>query len=225
LLLDTIGSVTKDESIRAIIVTGYGRDFCAGADIKERVTMDPDQRFLQSRKIAACAEALASSRVPTIAAIEGFALGAGLEVALACDIRIVAADARLGFPEVAIGVIPAAGGTQRLTAAIGPAHAKHLILLAKAIDGTMAGKIGLATVVVESGNALSYAADLAATIARNPPGAVRRAKAALDLAMPSASAAGLEYEAEAARELLASADYQEGITAFLEKREPHFTDN
>ncbi len=213
----------ESESPRAIIVTGAGeRAFVAGADISEMNSMAPleAKRFTE---IGHAAMALLDrSTVPTIAAVNGFALGGGCELALACDIRIAAENALFGFPEVGLGILPGMGGTQRLPRLIGPALAKELIFTGRRIDAAEAREIGLVNRVVGQGEALNAARELAAEISANGPVAVRHAKAAANRAFDVDLISGLEYEADQFALLFATEDAREGMGAFVEKRKPQF---
>ena len=214
--------VEQDEP-RAIIVTGAGdRAFVAGADISEMSSMEPleAKRFTEIGHAAMAL--LDKSPIPTIAAVNGFALGGGCELALACDIRIAAENALFGFPEVGLGILPGMGGTQRLPRLIGPALAKELIFSGRRIDAAEAKEIGLVNRVVPEGEALSAARELAAEIAANGPVAVRHAKTAANRSLDVDLISGLEYEADQFSLLFATQDAREGMGAFMEKRKPQF---
>jgi enoyl-CoA hydratase len=211
------------EGPRAIIVTGAGdRSFIAGADISAMSTMGPLEAKRFSEIGHAAMALLDRSPVPTIAAVNGFALGGGCEVAIACDIRIAAQNALFGFPEVGLGILPGMGGTQRLPRLIGPALAKELIFTGRRIDAEEAKRMGLVNRVVGQGEALSAARELAAEISANGPVAVRHAKAAANRAGDVDLISGLEYEADQFALLFASEDAKEGMGAFVEKRRPGF---
>ena len=214
--------VEQDEP-RAIIVTGAGeRAFVAGADISEMSKMEPleAKRFTEIGHAAMAL--LDKSPIPTIAAVNGFALGGGCELALACDIRIAAENALFGFPEVGLGILPGMGGTQRLPRLIGPALAKELIFSGRRIDAAEAKEIGLVNRVVPEGEALDSARELAAEIAANGPVAVRHAKTAANRSLDVDLISGLEYEADQFSLLFATEDAREGMGAFMEKRKPQF---
>src|SRR3712207_2458626 len=169
------------EGPRAIIVTGAGeRSFVAGADISAMSAMDPMEAKRFSEIAHAAMALLDRSPVPTIAAVNGYALGGGCEVAIACDIRVAAENATFGFPEVSLGILPGMGGTQRLPRLVGPALAKELILTARRIGAQEAREIGLVNRVVPQGAALEVAREMAAEIAANAPLAVRHATSAAD---------------------------------------------
>ncbi len=213
----------ESEGPRVIVVTGAGeRAFVAGADIAAMSTMDP-QEAKRFAEIGHAAMALLDrSPIPTIAAVNGFALGGGCELALACDVRIAAENALFGFPEVSLGILPGMGGTQRLPRLIGPALAKELILSGRRIDAEEARLMGLVNRVVPQGEALRAAKELAAEIAANGPVAVRHAKAAANRALDVDLISGLEYEADQFALLFATEDAREGMSAFAERRGPQF---
>jgi enoyl-CoA hydratase/carnithine racemase len=208
---------------RALIITGAGeRAFCTGADLKERAAMDGPTRWAHNRALNDCNNQLAHLQFPTIAALNGMALGGGLELALACDFRLAAEHAILGLPEVGLGVIPGAGGTQRLPRLIGPARAKELIFTARRITADTALAWGLVSQVALAPDLLPAATELAAEIARRSPLALAHAKAAIDLGLESSLEQGLRYETAAIRAALDSEDYRIGLAAFAAKEEPSF---
>ena len=211
------------EGPRAIIVTGAGeRAFVAGADISAMSSMSPLEAKRFSEIGHAAMALLDRSPVPTIAAVNGYALGGGCEVAIACDVRIAAENATFGFPEVSLGILPGMGGTQRLPHLVGPGFAKELIFTGRRIGAEEAREIGLVNRVVPRGEALGAARELAAEIAANGPLAVRHAKAATNRALDADLIGGLEYEADQFALLFATEDASEGMNAFGEKREPEF---
>jgi enoyl-CoA hydratase len=213
----------ESEGPRAIIVTGAGeRAFIAGADIRAMSVMDPIEAKRFSEIGHAAMALLDRSPIPTIAAVNGYALGGGCEVAIACDIRIAAENATFGFPEVGLGILPGMGGTQRLPRLVGPALAKELIFTGRRIGAEEARGIGLANRVVGQGEALDAARELAAEISENGPLAVRYAKAATNRALDVDLISGLEFEADQFALLFATEDAREGMNAFGEKRKPRF---
>ena len=213
----------ESEGPRAIVVTGAGeRAFVAGADIRAMSIMEPLEAKRFSEIGHAAMALLDRSPVPTIAAVNGYALGGGCEVALACDIRIAAENATFGFPEVSLGILPGMGGTQRLPRLIGPALAKELIFTGRRISAGEAREIGLVNRVVAEGEALNAANELAAEISANGPLAVRHAKAAANRTLDVDLVSGLEFEADQFALLFATEDAREGMNAFGEKREPEF---
>jgi enoyl-CoA hydratase len=215
----------EDGVTRAIVVTGAGeRAFVAGADIAAMSLMSPVEARSFSEASHAMTALLGGSPVPTIAAVNGFALGGGCELALACDIRVASENALFGFPEVTLGLLPGMGGTQRLPRLVGPAVAKELIFTGRRLSAAEAKEIGLVNRVVPggAGEALKSAKELAARISANAPLAVRYAKAAANKALDVDLASGLEYEAGQFALLFATDDAREGMGAFVEKREPRF---
>jgi enoyl-CoA hydratase len=216
--LDDVG---KSENVRVLVITGSGdKVFVSGADIK-----DLKNRTYKSG-LEGCNNALFQAIEnldrPVIAAINGHALGGGLELALACDIRVAADDALFGFPEVGLGVMPGAGGTQRLPRVIGLGRAKEMILTGELIDASEALRIGLVNRVVsraELGGAVQAVVDKLLTRA---PVALKLAKMALNLAARAPLDAGLQFEVLAQSVLFETADKDEGLSAFLEKRAPRF---
>jgi enoyl-CoA hydratase len=218
-LADTLEVLDHDDACRAIVITGAGdRAFAAGADIKELavqtpVTLTVDDAFATWDRIAAI-------RKPLIAAVRGFALGGGCELAMACDCIVAGEDAQFGQPEIRIGVMPGAGGTQRLTRAVGKAKAMELILTGRTIDAREADGLGLVTKVVPSELTVEAALDLAAGIASQPPVAVRLAKEAVNRAFELPLSEGVAFERRAFFLLFASDDQREGMAAFTEKRAP-----
>jgi enoyl-CoA hydratase len=210
--------------VRAVVVRGRGdRAFSAGSHVGEFAAQrGPDGRARLQLEQDTWTR-LARLPMPTIAAIEGSALGGGLELALCCDLRIASERARLGMPEVRLAVIPGAGGTQRLPRIVGTARARELILAGRVIDAAEAERIGLVNRVVPAGEATSAALELATEIAERGPLAVREAKRLLEDAADSALEAGLAAELEASVRIFATDDMTEGAAAFLAKRPPTYT--
>ena len=212
----------RHSQARVVIVGGTGRAFCAGADLKERRTMDEAARVQHNRAINAAVDALAALPMPTIAVINGLALGGGCEIALACDLRIAADEAQIGLTEARIGAIPGAGGTQRLPRLIGAARALEMILTGEPIGAKRAAEIGLVNAVV-AGDALdAHAQRLAAVLASRAPGGAQTAKRLIYQGIEKSLDDGLALERDALKQILASADYAEGLAAFAEKRQPRF---
>lgn len=215
----------NDDHVRAVLITGSGdRAFCAGADIKERAAdaVRGTEHFVRQKSTHELFRSIEEFEKPVVAAINGVALGGGLEIALCCDIRIASTNARFGLPEVKLGVIPAAGGTQRLPRLIGEARAKELILTADLVDADTAQRYGLVSRVVDLADLMPTAMELSQRIARHPPLAVRFAKRAINRGMQTDLDSGLEYERYASAMIVDSEDRVEGMRAFLEKREPQF---
>jgi enoyl-CoA hydratase len=207
---------------RAIVLTGAGtKAFVAGADIKAMATATPET-------IGAVGgfehwATLAGVGLPVIAAVRGFALGGGCELALLCDIVIAGDDATFGQPEIRLGVIPGAGGTQRLTRAVGRARALELILTGRSIDAREAERLGMVSRVVPAEETLNRALELAGRVAAFPPLAVRAAKAAVNAAQELPLSEGLALERRAFFALFATEDQKEGMAAFVDKRPPRWT--
>jgi enoyl-CoA hydratase len=214
---DALAVLDDDDGCRAIVITGGGeRAFAAGADIRELAAETPAS--LRADDPFATIDRLGRLRTPTIAAVRGYALGGGAELAMACDMLIAGDDAQFGQPEIRIGVIPGAGGTQRLARAVGRARAMELVLTGRRIGAAEAERTGLVTRVVPAVDVLSTALDLAAEIASMPVLAVRAAKAAVNAAQQLSLADGLRLERDRFEELFDTADQREGMIAFLEKR-------
>jgi enoyl-CoA hydratase/carnithine racemase len=220
---EALESIEGAGEVRAMVLTGAGdKAFCSGVDLKERAEMDADGRWSHNRALGTFAERFARLQVPTIAALNGLAFGGGLEIALACDFRVAAEGARFALPEVGIGIVPGAGGTQRLPRLIGVTKAKELILTGRRISAEDALDMGLVSKVVPRSSLMEEARSLAEEIAANSPLAVAYAKAAVDLASETTIEQGLRYETAAIRATLTSEDYKIGLAAFAEKRTPEF---
>lgn len=209
--------------VRAVVVTGEGdRAFSAGSHVREFESQrGPNGRERHALE-SGMADRLARLPMPTIAAIEGNALGGGLELALCCDIRVASETSRLGLPEVRLAVTPGAGGTQRLPRVVGAARAKELILTGRVLTADEAERIGLVSRVVPSGRALAAADEIAAEIAARGPVAVREAKRLIDLATDADLATGLAAELDASDRVFETEDMLEGATSFFEKRDPEY---
>jgi enoyl-CoA hydratase/carnithine racemase len=218
---DALGSA-EVRAARAVVVTGGPRAFSAGADVSEMRDQDPAAILDYYRATGAVYERVAALPQPTIAAIAGWCLGGGLELALACDFRVAEAGAAFGLPEVRIGIVPSSGGTHRLARLVGAARAKELVLLRERIGADEAAAFGLVTEVVADGGALERALELANDLARLPPLAVAVAKQALDAMPESSREAGLLVERLAYGLLAQTADAAEAAAAFTEKRPPRF---
>jgi len=222
-LREALARLAATDDVRAVVVSGSGeRAFCAGSHIGEfeglrgRVA---EGKLLLEKLVY---RELARLPMPTIAAIEGDALGGGLELALCCDLRIASARARFGMPEVRLAVLPGSGGTQRLPRVVGPARAKELILTGRIIAADEAQRIGLVNEVGPAGQARSRADAIAEDIAARGPLAVREAKRLIDAALDVDLDAGLAAELDASERIFASEDMLEGARAFFEKRDPHY---
>ena len=220
-LADALAGLDADPRCRAIVLTGSGtRAFAAGADIRELATQTPISLLVGDR--FAAWDRIAATRTPLIAAVRGFALGGGCELAMSCDLIVAGDDAQFGQPEINLGVMPGAGGTQRLTRAIGRARAMDLVLTGRTITAAEAEAMGLVSRVVPADETLEVALQLGATIASKAPVAVLAAKEAVRLAEELPLSAGLRHERRAFFALFASDDQGEGMAAFVEKRRPEW---
>ena len=217
-----LARLSRDVTARCLIVRAAGAHFCAGADLKERRTMSDDEvrRFVP--RLAAVCNALAAIPYPTIAEVRGAAAGGGCELALACDLRVLAEDAKVGLRETALAIIPGAGGTQRLPRLIGPARAKRWIFAARMHTATEALADGVADRVVPDHRLQREAQELGEAIAACGPQANRLAKRAIDGGAALALDAALRLEWECYQGTLASEDRVEALRAFAEKRPPEF---
>jgi len=222
-LLEVVEAARGDRSIRAAILTGAGdKAFSAGADLRERRGMTLDETRAFVRSIGATFDAVARLPFPTIAAVNGVAFGGGMELMLACDLRLLTDTAQIGLLEVAVGIMPGAGGTQRLPRLVGPARAKELIFSARRLDAATALAWGLANRVVPAAELMTATRALADEIASRAPIAVRQAKFAIDAGADAGLAAGLDIEQRAYELLLGIQDRLEGLQAFAEKRPPRY---
>jgi enoyl-CoA hydratase len=219
-LLDAAKSFDADESIGCIIITGSERAFAAGADIKEMAEKSFHEANMSD--FASDYDQLTRVRKPIIAAVAGFALGGGCEVAMMCDMIIAADTAKFGQPEIKLGVIPGMGGTQRLVRAVGKSKAMDLILTGRMMDAAEAERSGLVARVVPAASLLDEAMKVADTIAALSLPAVQTAKEAINRAFESSLAEGLLFERRVFHVLFATADQKEGMKAFIEKRPPRF---
>ena len=216
-------AVGQDPRARVLILTGEGRAFSAGADLKERAGATEDAIWRHNRAIFQIPLAIEELSVPSIAAINGLAFGGGCEIALGCDLRWAADTAELGCPEVTRGIIPAAGGTQRLGRLIGPARAMSLVLTGRRIGAAEAHRLGVVDAVVPAADLTVAVADTARTIAANAPLAVRAARQAIRYGLTHPFDDGLKLEGDLQRMLYATDDCREGIAAFRERRAPRWT--
>lgn len=222
-LTQVLKAIEKDEDIHVLIVTGAGeKAFVAGADIKEM----KDKNAIEGRDFSTLGNAafsqLENLRQPTIAAVNGFALGGGCELAMSCDIRIGSVNAKFGQPEVGLGITPGFGGTQRLSRLVGLAKAKELIYTAKTINANEAMGIGLLNQLVEAADLTAEAEKMAQAIMKQSPLAVEASKKAINRGYEMDLVHGLEMEAEMFGALFATEDQKEGMTAFTEKRKAAF---
>jgi enoyl-CoA hydratase len=221
-----VGRLAEDPNARAVVLGGDGANFSAGADLKELASLDPARAPEMLERSLATFATLSALPVPTIAAVHGLAVGGGLELALACDLRVADDSAKFGAPEVAYGLMPAYGGTQRLPRLIGVAKAKELVFTGTLLPASEALRIGLVNKIVGGGQELRAARDLAHTIGQRAPRAVRAAKRAIAEGLDLDLAAGLALESRlVASEVLPSQDLVEGIRGFVERRPPKFRGN
>jgi enoyl-CoA hydratase/carnithine racemase len=216
--------VARDDEVWAVVVRAEGeKAFCVGADLKERSSFELEDFQDNRKKMVAMFEAVRDLPQPSIAAVFGFALGGGFEIALSCDLIVAAEGTKLGLPEVRVGLLPAGGGTQLLARRIGLARAKDMILRARRVDAAEAKEIGIVSEVT-SRDALDGATErIAEEICKGSPVATRAAKRPLDAALGTPLAQGIDLENDAWGEVIASSDRAEGIGAFNEKRDPNWT--
>jgi enoyl-CoA hydratase len=217
-----VDELAADANVGAIIFTGAGRAFVAGADISRLAVAQTGELEKFSRLGQGVFRRIELLSKPVIAAVNGFALGGGCELALACHIRVASTLAKFGLPEVKLGLIPGYGGTQRLPRLIGRGAALQMILTGDTIDGTEAARLGLANAVVEPDALLAAARTMAATMLKNAPVAIARAIEAVDVGLDATLEDGLRLEARLFGSLESTADMREGTAAFLEKRAPRF---
>ena len=222
---ECLAELAADPEVRVVVVTGAGsKAFCAGSDIKEFLElMDPvvavDRKMAKENRVY---DALDNLPKPTIAAINGLALGGGAEIALCCDLRVMDEGTKIGFPECKLGVFPGSGGTQRLPRLVGEALAKELMFTGDPIDAQRAYEIGLINRMAPAGEALVVAQQLAATIAERSGVAVQCIKEAVDYGLIAGEAAGQSLALQLIARAFGSEDIKEGVKAFLEKRPPKF---
>jgi methylglutaconyl-CoA hydratase len=219
----TLPALDRDPAVRAILLTGSGeRAFCAGADLKERATMTAEEVVAQRGRLIDATNAILRLETPIIAAVNGVALGGGLELALACDFIYAAEGARFGLPETSIAIIPGDAGTQLLPRAVGQPRAREMIFTGQPIDAAEAARLNLVNRVVPAGELLPAARAVATRMASNGPIAVRQAKKCLNVARETGFSAGWAYEQEAYQTVIPTADRTEALRAFAEKRPPQF---
>jgi enoyl-CoA hydratase len=220
-LLSAVSAFDADEDIGCIVITGTGKAFIAGADIKEMADKSFLDMFMADAQSAW--ERLAATRTPMIAAVNGFALGGGCEIAMICDIIIASETARFGQPEIKLGIIPGWGGTQRLTRAVGKAKAMDLVLTGRMMDAREAEASGLVARVVPADRLMEEALAAAETIASHSKPSVLAAKESVNRAFEGTLSEGIRFERRLFHALFATADQKEGMKAFAEKRKPDFS--
>lgn len=217
-----LAEADRDKRIGASLITGSDKAFAAGADIKEMAALTFPESF--TADYAASYEAIAASRKPIVAAVAGYALGGGCELAMMCDIIIASESAKFGQPEITLGIIPGIGGTQRLAHAVGKAKAMDLILTGRMMDAREAERAGLVARVVPVDDLMETALEVADKIGSLSQAAVMMAKEAVNRAFETPLAEGLRFERRAFQSLFATQDQKEGMQAFIDKRSPQFRD-
>jgi 1,4-dihydroxy-2-naphthoyl-CoA synthase len=215
-LRDEFLALGANEKVRAIVMTGNDRAFAAGADVKEMVNWTSADVIREGAELEASFSSIAQTRQPIIAAVTGYALGGGCELALCADLRIAGEGAQFGQPEILLGIIPGAGGTQRLARLIGSSRAKELILTGRTIGSAQALAIGLVNEVVSDDQVLPRALTLATELATRPAVAAQAAKAVIDAGLDTDLASGLELERQAFAQLFATKDRATGMQSFIE---------
>ena len=222
-LKDLVEKLNSEKNVYALVITGAGEKFfSAGADLKLFADGDPATARTMAEYFGEAFETLADFRGVSIAAVNGFAMGGGLEVALACDIRIAEEQAQMALPEARVGLLPCAGGTQRLSWLVGEGWAKRIILCGERVDAATAERIGLVEEVVARGAALERALALAEQVGEQSPTSVAFCKRLLHSGRDTVIGGGLESERDLFVELFSTQDQREGVNAFLEKRKPEW---
>ncbi len=224
LLVAAVAAAAADDQVRALVITGAGRAFCAGADLSEIEAL-PDARAFRGfiARMTEVYQLISDCQKPSVAALHGVAFGGGLELALACDLRVAEHDARLGVPEMKLGVLPGAGGTQRLPRLVPAAIAKQMILTGEPITAERAHALGLINELAAPGEAVPAALSLAAQVAAGAPLALAAGKRLVDQGLGMDLAAAISYEGESVSMLFGTADRAAGLAAFRERRPPTFT--
>ena len=221
-LKEAFAYLKDDDAVKVIIITGEGKAFVAGADIAEMKDMTGDQAKEFSKAGQKVFSKVARMKKPVIAAVNGFALGGGCELAMACDIRIASEKAKLGQPEVNLGIIPGFAGTQRLSRLVGAAKAKEMIFTGDMVDAQTALSTGLVNQVVPVDQLMNVCMEMANKIASKGPVAVKLAKKVINEGIEEKLDKGSEYETDEFGECFAKGEAKEGMTAFLEKRKPNW---
>lgn len=221
-LADAVNLIEADDSIKVLIITGEGKAFVAGADITEMKDKTPEEARTFAGLAMATFRKIELMEKPVIAAVNGFALGGGCEIAMACDLRIASEKAKFGQPEVGLGITPGFGGTQRLPRIVGVAKAKELIYTGRMIDAAEAAQIGLANSVTSPETLLDEANAMAMAIAKNSQSAVRYAKTAINRGIETDIETGMLIEKDVFGLCFANEEQKEGMTAFVEKRKANF---
>lgn len=222
---EAAGLLEADSTVKAVIITGSGeKAFAAGADISEMKDLTPVEMYRFCQVSSAACNAVESMKKPTVAAVNGLALGGGCELALACDFRIASDKAKFGLPEITLGIIPGGGGTQRLPRLIGASRAKELLFLGEMIDAARAEQIGLVNRVAPAAEMMREARALASKLAARPAHALGVLKEAVNKGLNMNLHDALDFEMKSFILTFASDDRREGFSAFAEKRKPKFTD-
>lgn len=217
-----VNEIENDKALRALVITGEGRSFVAGADIAEQCPLDLAGGRAWGRRGSALFRKIELLEIPTIAAVNGFALGGGCELAMACDIILASEKAKFGQPEVGLGITPGFSGTQRLARRIGAARAKELIFSGKMIKADEAKEVGLVNTVHAPETLMDAALEMAQSFAKNAPIAVKYSKACIDRGLQTDLDSGIAMENELFAMCFGTEDQKEGMTAFLEKRPAQF---
>jgi enoyl-CoA hydratase len=225
--LDDLGAAAREvacnDAVRVVIVTGEGKAFVAGADIQEMLSMSPMEAVAFSQKGHLIISLLEQMNKPVIAAVNGYALGGGLEVALACDMIYASEKARIGFPEVTLGILPGFGGTQRTARLVGIARAKELVFTGKVITAAEGYEMGIVNKVVPDEQLMEAVRELAAKMLSAGPVGIGLAKACINKSIHVDIDTGLDFEAKSFGICFGTEDQREGMTAFLEKRTPTYS--
>jgi enoyl-CoA hydratase/carnithine racemase len=216
-------AAAADPAVRAVVVYGGEKVFAAGVDIKEMAEMSYVDMVARADALTSAFDSVARIPKPVVAAVTGYALGGGCELALACDWRVAATDAKLGQPEINLGIIPGAGGTQRLSRLVGPARAKDIIMTGRMVPADEALAIGMVDKVVPAEEVYPAAVEMVRRFTTGPAQALRAAKLAIDGGLDRDLAAGLAWESQLFAGLFATADRAEGMDAFVAKRKPTFS--
>ncbi len=223
-LIECLGEMESDPSIAVVALTGGGdKAFCAGADLKAFVDFSPKKARDYVRLAKAATRKIETLEKPVIAAVNGVAFGTGCEIALACDLVVASTNARFGQTEVNVGLIPGAGGTQRLPRIVGLKRAKELIFTGRLLDADEALELGLVNQVVESGELRKAVNELAQKLREKSPLILQFAKRCINRSVETDLQAGLNYESKLFSRCFGTEDQKEGVAAFLEKRQPHFS--
>lgn len=222
-LAECLGEMERDPSVAVVALTGGGdKAFCAGADLKMFVDFSPKKARDYVRLAKAVTRKIETLKKPVIAAVNGVALGTGCEIALACDLVVASRNARFGQTELNVGLIPGAGGTQRLPRIVGLKRAKELIFTGRLLDADEALELGLVNRVVESDDLRKAVNQLAEKLREKSPVILQYAKRCINRSIETDLQAGLKYESKLFSQCFGTEDQREGVTAFLEKRQPHF---